>query len=123
MDVGGILLGSILIGGSIAAATGLIAVAGVLQVAGSAGLREPPPMASGSILARQRAVDARLRERYLQRQRRPDPWRGTTEVPVAAAEAALEDVELPNSGTVVAPLGWHDHHLRRQGVVRPAHGQ
>jgi hypothetical protein len=122
MDVGGILLGSILVGGSIAVATGLIAVVGVLQVAGSAGLHEPPPMASG-ILARQRAVDARLRERYMQRQGWPDQWRATPEVPGPAAETVPGDVELPNSGTVVAPPGWHDHHLRRQGVVRPAHGQ
>ena len=69
MDAAGVFLGAILIGGSIAIATGVIATVGLLRMLCGAGLHRKPPSAATSILARQRAVDARLRARYLQRQR------------------------------------------------------
>jgi hypothetical protein len=68
MDIAGILLASILIGGLIAIATGVVAILGMLQMASGGGIRRLPPETSASIVARQRAVDARLRARYLQRQ-------------------------------------------------------
>jgi hypothetical protein len=67
MDLAGILLGAILAGGFIAIGTGIVAIVGLLQVVGAAGIQREPPVASGSITARERAVDARLRARYLER--------------------------------------------------------
>jgi hypothetical protein len=69
MDIASILLASILVGGFIAIATGVAAILGMLQIASGGGLRHLPPETSASIIARQRAIDARLRARYLQRQR------------------------------------------------------
>lgn len=68
MDIAGILLASILVGGFIAIATGVVAILGMLQLAGGGGIRHLPPETRTSIIARQRDVDARLRARYLQRQ-------------------------------------------------------
>ena len=68
MDIAGILLASILVGGLIAIATGVVAILGMLQMASGGGIRHLPPETRTSIIARQRAVDARLRTRYLQRQ-------------------------------------------------------
>ena len=68
MDIAGILLASILVGGFIAVATGVVAILGMLQLAGGGGIRHLPPETRTSIIARQRDVDARLRARYLQRQ-------------------------------------------------------
>jgi hypothetical protein len=71
VDVAAILLGAILIGGFIAIGTGLVAIVGVLQLAGGAGLHHEPPLTTSSITARQRQVDARLRARYMERRRPP----------------------------------------------------
>ena len=71
MDLAAILRAAILIGSFIAAATGVIAVAGTLQLLRGAGIDRPPPISQKSIVARQREVDARLRARYLQRRAAP----------------------------------------------------
>ena len=67
MDAAGVFLGAILVGGGIAMATGVVAIVGLLQALRGTGLRSDPPLSATSITARQRAVDARLRARYLQR--------------------------------------------------------
>ena len=67
MDAAGVFLGAILVGGGIATATGAIAVVGLLQLLRGTGLHREPPLTATSITTRQRAVDARLRARYLQR--------------------------------------------------------
>lgn len=89
MSAAGIFLGAILIGGLIAIATGVIATVGLLQMLRGAGLHHEPPISATSITARQRAVDARLRARYLQRHPRsrppdfaaPEPVNGLEPVP------------------------------------------
>jgi hypothetical protein len=102
MGAAGIFLGAILIGGFIAIATGVIAVAGLLQALRGTGLRREPPLTTTSIAARQRAVDARLRARYLARRPPTAAWEGPVsatieegrhfmpvpEAPALAAEAA-----------------------------------
>ncbi|HET6744408.1 MAG TPA: hypothetical protein VFH90_00980 [Candidatus Limnocylindria bacterium] len=73
MEAAGVFLAAILVGGAIAVTTGVIAVVGLLQALRSTGLHHEPPRSATSITARQRAVDARLRARYLQRQITPRP--------------------------------------------------
>ena len=93
MDLAAILRASILIGGFIAAVTGVFAVVGVLQLLKGAGIDRQPPISRSSIIARQRAVDARLRARYLQRRSaRPVDARPTVEPPRPEAAAPADDV-------------------------------
>jgi hypothetical protein len=110
MDLAGILLASILIGGFIAIGTGAVAIVGVLQVLGGAGLRREPPPASGSITERQRHVDARLRARYLERHRTPRGAMSMLTPPEAAQELhegpawpPLSPVPDPSTPSVTNP--------------------
>ena len=105
MDAAGIFLGAILIGGGIAIATGLVAVMGVLQVLRRAGLAHAPPLAAARIIARQQAVDARLRARYLAR-RAPRPEPVSVVIPDILAEpTVLPSPSAPTADTTfVGPL-------------------
>jgi hypothetical protein len=93
MPAAGVLLASILVGGAIAIATGVIAFAGILQVLRGAGIHRQPPVAAMSITARQRAIDARLRARYLARHaptREPTEEAAPVQVPQRVEHLALE---------------------------------
>jgi len=109
MDIAGILLASILVGGFIAIATGVAAILGMLQMAGGGGIRRLPPEASTSIIARQRAVDARLRARYLQRQSMPRQAAASigapaVEEPVRQPAEPAPALVPPEQGTIIGPL-------------------
>ena len=97
MDAAGVFLGAILLGGAIAIATGVIATVGLLQMLRGAGLHHEPPIAATSIIARQRAVDARLRARYLQRQRPAEHVDDNAPVPSLDAQPeSLEEDTVPS---------------------------
>ena len=100
MDAAGVFLGAILIGGFIAIATGVIATVGLLQMLRGAGLHHEPPVVATSIIARQRAVDARLRARYVQRHRAAEHVEDRE--PVASLDA---QPERPEEGTVPSLIG------------------
>jgi hypothetical protein len=105
MELAAILRAAILIGALIAAATGMIAVAGILQLLRGAGIDRRPPISRTSIVARQREVDARLRERYLQR--RPARMLDTppaVEPPQREAIDELDGVPASWSGSQPAVL-------------------
>jgi hypothetical protein len=97
MDAAGFFLGVILVGGGIAMATGVIAVVGLLQALRGTGLHRDPPLTATSITARQRAVDARLRARYLQRHPLPRPRVDSTHDPIDHREGAPAPSPQPGS--------------------------
>jgi hypothetical protein len=105
MDLAGILRAAIFIGGFIAAATGVIAVVGVLQLLRGAGIDRMPPISRTSIVAHQREVDARLRARYLQRRpARPVDARPAGQLPKVEAVDGADDVPATWSGSQPAIL-------------------